>query len=63
MVRVDSYQVAIEQYMHWRRLGLTDQQMLDALGFCRTDAALLGTRELVDKIELAWRGLRREVFP
>jgi len=56
----DSFVIAIEQYLYWRELGLSDQQMLDAIGFYRTDARLLGTSEIIDKIALAWRGLRRE---
>jgi len=56
----DSFVIAIEQYLYWRKLGLSDQQMLDAIGYYRTDARLLGTCEVIDKIALAWRGLRRE---
>jgi len=54
----DSFQVAVQQYVYWQALGLSDQQMLDALGY-RTDAGKLGTRDVLDKIALAWRELRR----
>jgi len=59
----ESYQVAIDQYVYWRDAGLTDQQMLDALGYGRTDADRLGTLNVIAMIAQAWRGLQqRERF-
>jgi hypothetical protein len=31
MVEVDSYKLAVEQYVYWRELGLSHEQMLAAV--------------------------------
>ena len=37
---VDSYEIAVEQYVYWRELGLTQAEMLASVGVSAPPAAI-----------------------
>jgi hypothetical protein len=49
----DPYVCAIEQFLYWRRLGLSHDEMLEAVGDTRRQCRPLPTRVVVLRLEEA----------